>query len=350
MAGYPITLQTRDHCVSYELPKGQVETMLSDVCSSERSRPACTLFRLCSASKSNSQICASNFSLLSSACESPLPLAASRGCRTYSSLCRGASLVGTCRKTIEREMPNTKTDAIQLINIVCAVKWDKTLCTQCNDETDTDACRDPLTIYHQLCASSSRSSHPSCSKATQLCKYSQSPLDGLACPEDPSSLTPFLHSAFDRDHFLFEWAVPSNPFSVLLALGSAFFIGFLYELLINLRLGWEVSWKAELLASIEQEEETLPSDETEATTEEGSTENASARIPLLQRVQRTISQRLRVFSIIIARQVRVRGLRSVLKALEGIVLVSLVLVVATFNVGLCLAVVCGLAVGAFLFV
>ena len=62
-----------------------------------------------------------------------------------------------------------------------------------------------------------------------------------------------------------------------------------------------------------------------------------------------IQNRVYVSYVIVTRQVRVRGLRSLLKALEGIALVAVVLLVATFNSVLCLAVVAGLAAGAFLF-
>ncbi|ORY37985.1 hypothetical protein BCR33DRAFT_442527 [Rhizoclosmatium globosum] len=219
--------------------------------------------------------------------------------------------------------------------------------------------RDPLVQLHTLCLDSVRKSAPPCASVVSLCGVdvtASTKLVGLPCVVESKGITPFLHSTFNGDHVLFEWGTVESFFDYGVVVAAAVFIGLLYELVIALRRGWEEKWVEELRAEVIlpdsiQDTPALDAQETPATDAEAAPllQGSTTQPSLFQRMRTQIRNRVYVSYVIVTRQVRVRGLRSLLKALEGIALVAVVLLVATFNSVLCLAVVAGLAAGAFLF-
>ncbi|KAI8838145.1 hypothetical protein BJ741DRAFT_601617 [Chytriomyces cf. hyalinus JEL632] len=376
---------SKDRCVGFVLEDHLSVPMLADVCSAsgDLTEPACTLKRLCSAQRISSdalQDACAPFSLLSTACKSVSSAAfstsylasssptvksnpSSNGCRTYYSLCRPSSLVQQCSVQLNSIIPTLNKLTIDLAD-ACKITPSAKGCQLCQPTssdklsvaTKTTAnpeCKDPLTLYNSICAEFPENT--ACEASKLVCSH-LSGLQGLACasPKPAPTLVPYLHTAFTQDHVLFEWARPKSSMDAILACSLAFAIAMVYEFSMALRRVWELDFKAQLEAQVDVDPVYPVVDTLNERGETGDGVDddisaASPEAPLLTRMRVTVGRRVRLYSIIIARQVRVRFWRSFVKAVEGICLVGVVLLCASFNSALCGAVILGLAVGAFLF-
>ncbi|KAI8607588.1 hypothetical protein BC830DRAFT_1158404 [Chytriomyces sp. MP71] len=343
--------------------------MLRHLCAADPSgrQPGCSVFRVCAATPSSShlRLCAP-FNLLASVCDAQLSeqcsVATSDACRTHASVCRSGSLVRQCAASATRAIPSLA--ALRpLLHQTCSLASTSPAAASCPACTATTAnnvtCPDPLFVYMSLCASNP--SLPSCTPYASLCSDISTSDDtskitpflcGASFGEIPSAI-PYLHTSFIQDHVLFDWAKPTTSLDALAACFLASLVAFVYEFLMGLRRLWEPDFKAQVESIAAETAEAYPPIDAEsdvsplggiaATGSDAPT--AAERQPLLQRARRTVN----FYYIHITKQAKVRGLRSTVKALEGLALVAIILLCATFNAEICASVILGLAVGAFLF-
>ncbi|KAJ3163994.1 hypothetical protein HK101_000546 [Irineochytrium annulatum] len=370
------------------------------------------------------------FSLLATACHLDAPTL--RGCRTYTQLCRPASVVRQCGEEGVPQGIVSRTELERLLKMGCAREWghecdvcfgDKpgdgdlpevptstiTLVpTETATETATEtsseeigippttppflaratrfprpppppppsptsptyrahspsiplpypthrppAC-EPLLLYSSHCAS--HPTLPSCSSHVQFCERA-APVNFTLCPPTPEpepepepgperpQWRPFLHFfGGPPEYVVFDWAVVRGWGGLGAAMAIAFAIGVSVEALSWIGRRWERGWEVEDLRL--QAERSLGVNGTgEGDAEEdGAAEGdglLSPRVGIRARVRGTIER--------VTREGRRRTARAVQRLLGGVSIVALVLVVATFNGWLCLSVVGGLTVGAFVF-
>ncbi|KAI8851238.1 hypothetical protein BC829DRAFT_129428 [Chytridium lagenaria] len=112
---------TKPPCASFELSSSQSIAMLEDLCNDDAGLPACTILRICASDPTLETLTfCSPFSILSAACYSDG--SSLRGCRTYTQLCRPASLVRQCAVEGPPKLPS-KQDLLKLLTDGCSREW-----------------------------------------------------------------------------------------------------------------------------------------------------------------------------------------------------------------------------------
>ncbi|KAI8905166.1 Ctr copper transporter family-domain-containing protein [Gorgonomyces haynaldii] len=175
--------------------------------------PGCTLFRNC---KTNDPFCRP-FSILGDLC-SDMPKM--KGCQTYTKLCASGSVVPQCQSEPPLMTFPKTSQARKLVQDICK-EMDMPGCQEC-----TRSC-DYMETYIDLCQ--------------QMPKMSQCQLYDSMCVWEPNlwfcetfsapQMKMFFHTGF-RDYILFESWLPNSFGSYLLGLCFCFALGFGYETLI----------------------------------------------------------------------------------------------------------------------
>ncbi|KAJ1557538.1 hypothetical protein HK405_015770, partial [Cladochytrium tenue] len=143
---------TQPECIDYVLKPSQSLVMIEDVCDQAPELPACTIRRICASDPALGLLpYCSPFKLLSDACF--VDAASSRGCRTWSQLCRPASLVRQCAAEGPAAGLPSQKEILRLLGETCSVYWGPP-CDTCvalgagaDDEDDESTRSDPTISY-----------------------------------------------------------------------------------------------------------------------------------------------------------------------------------------------------------
>ncbi|KAJ3121609.1 hypothetical protein HK100_012298 [Physocladia obscura] len=301
------------------------------------------------ASVGAANVCAP-FTLLGNACAA----SSHRGCRTFAALCRRQSIVRQCVASVVLPLPPTADDARAKLAAVCAAlafnptpelcgaasptsttpTTTSTTTTTTTTETTTTAISNPVTIanttnpflaYAALCAlppiTPEDATPPELCESARVVCAARHPA-AFPCRKNISTIqySPFLHASFAADRVLFDWAIPgSSQSSILAAIAVAFAFALSLEAMRAIRRVVESKLKL-LTASIPAASADLDSASTTPGFPVDANANADeeAAVPLLlHQIRASVFSRAIAFQTLLIREAKMRGLRSLVKALEG---------------------------------
>ncbi|KAI9346026.1 hypothetical protein DFJ73DRAFT_485089 [Zopfochytrium polystomum] len=180
---------TNSECINYRLKPLQSVPMLQDICDEAPQLPACTIRRICASDPvlGLSDYC-SPFKLLSDACY--VDGSSLRGCRTWTQLCRPASLVRQCATEGPAAGLPSESTIRTLLSEVCSVVWGEP-CDACIGSASAaqrpPTC-EPLAAYSLHCRN--LTSIPSCGPWETFCSAAPPNLLPLCDPPPPPPTPP----------------------------------------------------------------------------------------------------------------------------------------------------------------
>jgi len=297
-------------CTNYQLPSSVVDGDISMLCDMMPWMLGCGLDSLCTTQTglSNQSLYCNNFGIYTGLCADM----AMKPCTDRQNMCAPGSVVSECN-TPYLQLGSTSQVA-QQVQWMCG-NMSMPGCTAACTGTDLQKCP-LLTTYANLCKSMPTMSECAQWKATCVA-IPDWPLCSSSTPHSPPQMRMFFHFSL-ADYILFQAAVPETPGQFALACFAVACAGILLEAVVFLNAYYEAQVKYKPSAA---------SDELKSLT--GNAASATfMRVPIRPMIDVG---------------------RALLRVLQFAVSYSLMLIAMTFNVGLIIAMLCGVLLGNLIF-
>lgn len=317
-------------CGNYVYPDDKVRADISSLCGTGRGgmpwMPSCNLWKDCLQRQDYKQYCYP-FTVLATICED-MPLM--RGCASYKSLCDKGSIVKQC--TVHGAIPYApKTQPTQDAIVKACGVHTMPQCSQC--PRPGRECPEPLKTLAEMCHA--MPSMMLCQNYTRFCSATHNAFASFCHLNSGDFLPPmrmYFHTG-QRDIILFRDWIPESTTGYAFSFLAVVAMGIILQALKMGRTQLENYWHKEIMAAKE-----ATATQTEASTGQGS------NTPLRQTSFIAVAYRNVIRSILTG---------DYMEGTEGDLLLgviatldfALMLVAMTFNVGLFIAVVLGLALG-----
>ncbi|KAJ3035191.1 hypothetical protein HDV00_004260 [Rhizophlyctis rosea] len=329
------------HAQTAPLPDTNSTTSLTNLCQQMPGMPGCTIRTSCSSPSSTipSEYC-TPFSLLSNICSLDMPRMSD--CAAYTSTC--ANSTTRCTGPSLSPLPSLPTSAQTTASIssICT-EMSMDGCSTCSIRPNaTYAQCDLLSTYAQLCKAMPNMRQ--CSYWQSMCDATPSlPYCTASTASDPVEMRMYFHTGI-RDYILFKEWVPNTSGQYVAAIMCSILLGMVYEAFQVAHLTVERRRDAVYYMP----PRTLP---TSATQTQPATTSSSSSISSLDppsASQTSITPLLRT-DIKTSYRIASAVIRGVSRLVSASLAYIMMLVVMTYNVGLCIAIVVGLAIGSAVF-
>ncbi|KAJ3052027.1 hypothetical protein HK097_006976 [Rhizophlyctis rosea] len=333
--------------IAQPLPNANITASLDSLCSQMPGMPGCTLRTTCSSSPSSipQEYCTS-FSLLADICAADMPNMSD--CLSYQSVCKNSTTSSQCTGPSLSPIPSLPSTAqtTRQISSICT-EMDMDGCDRCTIRPNaTYAECDLLGTYSHLCKA--MPGMRQCAEWKQLCSITPSlSFCSINSASDPVEMRMYFHTGI-RDYILFFSWVPQNTAQYIGAVIGSILLGIVYEAFQVANLTLQRRREKVLITSDPATgiSQTISVSSTSAVgkrssrsslpTTSSSSENLTPSQPTITPVNPAKSNSYHLISALI------RGLSRIISATLAYLMM---LVVMTYNVGLCIAIVVGLGIG-----
>ncbi|KAJ3260069.1 hypothetical protein HDU77_001532 [Chytriomyces hyalinus] len=352
-------------CESFQLPTANITATIDRLCGMMDWMPGCSIDTLCKHTP-ESTFC-NPFSVLADICAEDMPRM--KPCGPYVSMCMNPeSRVTQCKAHPPlKNVPTTKVVKSLVSDICNEMPMDGCeLCYPPSSDTRSSAVKqcDYFSVYAGLCAAMPEMHQ--CAQFDLMCAATPSfplcptshlpPIDGRPMP--PPTMQMYFHFSVS-EYFLFKSFVPRTPLQYTLACTLVFLVCIVFERMLAFQRVWDraavIRYRALARASKALVRANTVSNSRSSSVTIGAvlnrvaTSNDVERDPLIQVPAPARTGRRGDVGALRMEMLRLRLLKAAGRLCIGVMGYGVMLLVMTYNVGVCLSVLSGLGVGSFFF-